>query len=146
MVVRTKDAEVKYDPIELAGHLMTYKLVWESPGAILCNFYGTISAAELSEATNDFYNDPRSDHTTVTIWNFTEMTGFDVRGAEAAEIAATDFAASLYLKPIKSAFVVRDPDFSNLARQYVDEMKHYGSRWTNGVFESLDEARMWVAS
>jgi hypothetical protein len=41
---------------------------------------------------------------------------------------------------------VRDPDFSKLASLYIDEMKHYGSRWTNRLFETLDEARRWVAS
>lgn len=112
---------------------------------MLCSFYGRVCAAELSEATNDFYNDPRSDRTTVTVWNFTEMTGFDVGETEATEMAATDFAASIYLKPIKSAFIVCDPDFSNLVRLYIEEMKHYGSGWTNRLFETLDEARRWVA-
>jgi hypothetical protein len=125
---------------------VTYKIVWESPNTVLCNFYGCVSAAELSKATNDFYNDPRSDNTTITIWDFTEMTGFDVEETESAEIAATDFAASTYLRPIKSAFIVCDPDFSNLVRLYINEMKHYGSHWTNRLFENLDETRRWVVS
>jgi hypothetical protein len=121
-------------------------MFWEPPNAFLCSFHGMVSAAELSSATNDFYSDPRSDNTTITIWNFSEMTGFDVEETDAAEIAATDFAASIYLRPIKSAFIVCDPDFSNLVRLYIDEMKHYGSHWTNRLFESIDEARKWAAS
>ena len=68
-----------------------------------CHFLGKVGFGDLTHATNDFYNDIRVDRTRFAVWDFSQMEEFVVGKHEASEMAATGFAASAYLKPLKSA-------------------------------------------
>ena len=111
-----------------------------------CHFLGKVGFADLTHATNDFYNDIRVDRTRFAVWDFSEMDEFVVGKHEASEIAATDFAASAYLKPLKSAFVTNNPAFAELVRHYITEMDAMGTQWTNRLFADRAEAMRWIAS
>jgi len=123
---------------------MPYELTWESRTTMRCRFSGSVNLAELNRATNDFYNDYRSDHVTRALWDFLAMTEFDVDKDGASEIAGSDNAASCYMKPMKAAFITNNEAFRGLAEHYVEEMENLGSHWTNRVFSTLDEARAWI--
>jgi len=123
---------------------MPYELIWESPQAVLCRFFGEVVDAELDEATNALLEDSGSDLVASAIWDFSAMTGFQVSPKHASEIAATDAVASGYMPPMRHAFVSRDPAFSQLARLYIEEAKQMGSHWENRLFETLAEARAWL--
>ncbi len=125
---------------------MSYKLIFESSSTLWCRFFGKIDFADATMATNEFYSDPRSDETRVALWDFSEISGFNVSQIEVSEIAAIDDTASTYMKPLKVAFITRDPELAILTRHYIQEMALYGNRWDNRLFESIDEARRWAAS
>ena len=125
---------------------MPYELTWESRTAMRCRFFGSVNLTELNRATNDFYNDYRSDHVTQALWDFSSMADFDVGKEGASEIACTDNAASGYMKPMKAAFISSDEAFLELIRHYIEEMDSLGSNWTNQAFSSLEDARAWISS
>ena len=123
---------------------MPYKLIWQSDSTIWCRFFGQVDFGDVNNATNDFYNDFCSDQVIKALWDFTEMAGITVSERQASEIAATDSAASSYMKSMKAAFITGDPALAILIRQYIDEMERYGSPWSNRLFETIDEARDWI--
>ncbi|MCP5278733.1 MAG: hypothetical protein H6935_10290 [Thiobacillus sp.] len=125
---------------------MPYMLIWESPNTMRCHFSGDVDAAGLNKATNDFYNDERSEHVTKVLWDFSAMKHFEVEKDHVTEIAFTDYVASGYLKPMKAAFITTDPQFSELAKHYIAEMEQLESSWTNRLFTSIEDARIWIAS
>ena len=125
---------------------MPYKLVWATDPTMHCHFFGKVGFGDLTHATNDFYNDIRVDRTRFAVWDFSEMDEFVVGKHEASEMAATDFAASAYLKPLKSAFVTNNPAFAELVRHYITEMDAMGTQWTNRLFADRAEAMRWIAS
>lgn len=125
---------------------MPYKLIWETPATMCCRFSGHVDVDDLGNATNDLYNDPRSDFTTGVLWDFSAMTGFDAGRDNISEIAASDSAASRYMRPMNAAFITEDPAFSELVRHYIAEMEMFESRWTNRLFPSMEEARRWLSS
>jgi hypothetical protein len=53
---------------------MAYKLVYESPTTMWCQFSGHVGVRDINDATNDFYHDYRSDHVTKVLWDFMAMT------------------------------------------------------------------------
>lgn len=125
---------------------MPYKIDWESKNTIWVRFFGNVSFTDLTNATNEFYNDERSDHVTGAFWDFSAMTLFDVGKDQVSEIAFIDNAASRYMKPIKAAFITADAAFTELARHYIEEMEQLETYWTNRLFSSMDDARAWVES
>jgi type IV secretory pathway VirD2 relaxase len=125
---------------------MPYKLIFESPTTMWCQFSGHVDVTDLNNATNDFYNDYRSDHVTKALWDFMAMTHFDVGKEHTSEIAFSDNAASRYMKPMMAAFIVTDEEFSEIAKHYIEEMEKLESYWTNRLFSSLEDARDWVSA
>lgn len=125
---------------------MSYALIWESKSSIWCRFSGRVDFADVTMATNEFYHDHRSDNIRVTLWDFTEISDFVIDENEATEIAATDAAASVYLKPLKAAFITQNSEFALLVEQYIRDKEQFGSPWTNKLFRTIGEARNWVAT
>jgi len=124
---------------------MPYILTWEFPNTMWCQFSGDVDAASINKATNDFYNDERSDHVTQVIWDFSAMKQFRVEENQVTEIAFTDHAASGYMKPMKAAFIITNPKFSELAKHYIAMMEQLESAWTNRLFASIEDAKVWIA-
>lgn len=123
---------------------MPYRVIWESNHAVWTKFSGVVTYAEALGATNAFYGDPRCDTAQCAFWDFTDIDGFVVDGSEVEEMAFVDHVASLYMRPLKSAFVLRDPALLELAEQYVAQMRELGSPWQNRIFGTMDEARQWA--
>lgn len=123
---------------------MPYRTEWESPTSAYTRFTGKVTYAETVEATEAFYNDPRSDEVDRVYWDFSDIDGFAVSADSVQEMAGSDTAASRYLGPMKAAFVIRDRDLIALAEQYIALMRELGSPWQNRIFQSLDEARRWA--
>jgi hypothetical protein len=111
-----------------------------------CQFDGHVEAADLNNATNDFYNDHRSDAVTKVLWDFSTMTHFELHKGHVSEIAFCDNAASRCMKPMKAAFITTHEAFSELAKHYIEEMEMLESYWTNRLFSSLEDARNWLSS
>ncbi len=125
---------------------MPYQFTWESDSTLWVKFDGEISFSNLNNATNDFYNDTRSERITAIFWDFSAMTSFNVDKDDASEMAYTDNVASRYLKPMKAAFIATNAKFCALTRHYIEEMQRLESPWTNRLFSSMERARAWIAS
>jgi len=123
---------------------MPYILTWESESSIWCQFYGSVDFDDVNDATNEFYNDYRSDFVTDALWDFSQATEVVISTMEASVMAATDFAASTYMKPLKSAFVTSNPALSQLVNVYIRDMDKLGSPWTNQLFQTVGEAKNWM--
>lgn len=124
---------------------MPYELSWVAPDTMWCRFSGHVNGAIINEASSAFYNDLRVDHITKTLWDFSAMTHFDADEHDASEVAFTDNVASTYLKPMKSALITTNADFSELLRLYIGEMELLRNPWTNRLFSSLKDARQWMS-
>lgn len=125
---------------------MPYKFNWESGRTIHVLFHGTVTQSDLTNASNDLFNDPRSDSVRQAYWDFTGIEGFTFEWPHVREIAATDSVASTYMGRMKAAFIIQDIELAELARGYIREMENMGSPWKNRLFPSMEEARQWMAA
>ena len=125
---------------------MPHRIIWESKQSVWTKFSGIVTYVETLNATNALYNNPRCDDVLHAYWDFTEIDGFVVDESEVEEMAFVDNAASLYLRPMKAAFILSDPDLVALAEQYIAQMRDLGSPWENRIFPSMEDARDWMAS
>lgn len=91
----------------------------------------------MNNATNAFYNDLRADQMTKAVWGFSAVTHFNFGENDASKMAFTDHTANRYLK---AAFIITDAYFSELARQYFDELESLGNTWRNRLLFSLKKA------
>jgi hypothetical protein len=123
---------------------MAFKIFWESHSSVWVAFNGTATFGEATAATNAVYNDPRSDDLEFALWDFAAIDDFAVTERDVEEMAASDYAAGLYMKPLKAAFVIADPGLKDLGDQYISHMRKLGSPWQNRLFASLDDARKWI--
>ncbi len=123
---------------------MAYKINWESQNAVWVVFNGTVTFGEANAATNAVYSDPRSDDLQFALWDFAAIDDFAVTEREVEDMAASDYVAGLYMKPMKAAFIIADPRLKELGDQYISHLREFGSRWQNGLFDSLDDARKWI--
>jgi hypothetical protein len=124
---------------------MPYKASWESTESVRVEFFGELTFNDTLCATEDLYNDPRSDFVRNVFWDFSAITGFVVSEAEVTDMAAMDHAASLYMHPLKAAFIIRDPGLMQLGEQYVAMLSDMGCSWHNKLFTSMHDARQWAA-
>lgn len=125
---------------------MTYEITWESPTSIWVRFVGTVTFADTVNATNEVHEDSRADGIKQAIWDFSDIDSFTITESEVEEIAATDCAAGCYMKHMKAAFVIADPELMRLGERYISEMREFGSTWQNRLFPSLNDARAWVGA
>lgn len=120
---------------------MPYELGWDQKSTVTCRFFGSVDFDDINNASNDFLNDSRSDDIRYALWDFSSISSFCISEEQASEIAATDSAASDYMKPLKAAFVTKDPALAALVREYIREMHAFGSHWINGLFGDVESAR-----
>ncbi len=125
---------------------MPYRVIWESPKSVWTKFSGLVTYGEALRATNALYDDPRSDDVVQAYWDFSDIDGFAVAEEEVEEMAYIDDVASRHMRPLKAAFVMRDPALIELAEQYIAHMRTLGSPWFNRIFASMDEARQWAGA
>jgi len=125
---------------------MPHRVIWESRVSVWTKFSGIVTYGEVLDTTHTLYANPRSDDVVHAYWDFSEIDGFVVDKSEVEEMAYVDHAASLYLRPMKAAFILSDPELLVLAEQYIAHMQALGSTWQNRIFPTMEEARDWMAS
>lgn len=132
--------------IEIISSHMAYRTIWESPESVRVEFFGTITYADALNATEGLYNDSRSDNVRYAFWDFSAINDFVVSEVEADEMAAMDHVASQYMKPMKAAFIIRDPKLIELAEQYIAALSDMRCQWSSKLFDNMDDARQWANS
>ena len=125
---------------------MPYKFTWESPRTIYVKFFGTVSFDDVTSATNHFYHDIRSDAVREVLWDFMDIDDFVINQEQVQETAASDTAASMYLGPMKVAFIIQHPLLAEFAYEYIGVMESMNTPWVNQVFKTVEEARMWMSA
>ncbi len=124
---------------------MPHRVIWESKGTVWTKFSGVVTYTEVLDVTNALYSNPRSDDVEIAYWDFSDIDGFVVDPSDVEEMAHLDHAANRYLRPMKAAFIVCDPDLVALADQYIAQMNELGGSWQNRRFSCLEDAREWAA-
>ena len=123
---------------------MPYKFNWESPESLRVEFFGVVTFVDAINATEDLYNDYRSDEVRYAFWDFSAIDGYLVSETEVTEMAAMDAAASEYMKPMKAAFIIRDRNLAALGEYYLATLRELGCPWQHELFCSMDDARQWA--
>lgn len=123
---------------------MPYTIQWLSPNDVWVKFDGILRFADTLNATNDVYNDLRADHLDHAYWDFSAIDDFKVSEREVEEMASMDHSASLYMRPLRSAFVIQKPELRQLGEEYIGLMLTLGSPWQNKLFETMESARRWM--
>jgi hypothetical protein len=128
------------------SHDMSFRFCWESNRSVYVQFSGDISEGDLTSATDTLYHDPRSDLVREVIWDFSGIDNFEISPTQVEVIAASDTAASSYMRSMKAAFVICHPELIELAKNYIATMERLGSPWQNRLFASEEDARRWLSA
>lgn len=123
---------------------MPYKTNWEENG-ICWQLNGVVSAQEIFEFTNAFYENPESDAVNYQIVDCLNVERFELDDETMAEIAALDYAASLSILNVKVALVGDTPHIKAINQQYFEHSGKFRSNWEIKMFKDMDTARFWVS-
>lgn len=122
---------------------MPYQITWWEKG-IHWQFYGDVTAQEISEANEEFYRDPRSDSAEFQIIDAIEVTHVEWEEKKIKEIAAHDKGASHLIKDLKVAYISDDPEIVSKLEKYIEISEKLNSSWKFRGFKDLETAREWA--
>ncbi|MBK7660365.1 MAG: hypothetical protein IPJ28_15100 [Betaproteobacteria bacterium] len=108
--------------------------------SVWTKFSGIVTYGEVLDTTNTLYGNPRCDDVVHAYWDFSEIDGFVVDENEVEEMAYVDHAASLYLRPMKAAFILKRPGPAGTGPQYIAHMQSLGSTWQNRIFPTMERS------
>jgi hypothetical protein len=116
---------------------------WE-PKGIVWTFWGVVTGEELLSSNHEIYGDPRFDALHYQIVDLTGVEQFVVSEDDMIILAATDRAAALSNGSMRVAVAAVDGAIRELSRLYAEASG--GSPWRQEMFDTVAEAREWVAS
>ncbi len=121
---------------------MPYVTTWEESG-VLWTFRGQVTGDEILRANQEIYRDPRFQRLTYQIDDLTGVERFDVTEDDMAMIAVNDRIASRSKPGVRVAIAADDEIIKDLSAFYDAVM--VGSPWRQRIFDSMSEAREWLA-
>lgn len=122
---------------------MPYESIWEKKG-IHWKYSGTLTGEELLQSNMDIYGDPRFDSLRYQIVDLLGVESFDVSAESMEEVTLMDVGASTTNPRLVVAVVATDTQGQRLEELY--DTVAGGAAWEAEVFESLEEARVWITS
>jgi hypothetical protein len=122
---------------------MPYEAFWEEKG-IYWKFKGVLTGGELLQANMDIYGDPRFDRMLYQINDLLDVETFDVAAEIMEEITIMDFGASQTNPRLLVAVVATHEGARRLNDLY--ETAVGSAPWETKLFESVEEARAWIAA
>lgn len=121
---------------------MPYKTQWQGSGFIV-SFQGPVTIAEVQQSNSELYGNPNFDRVKYQIFDFTDADTDLISFSDADIPAATDSAASIYIKWMKVGLVGTDPHTIELFKSYIETVKAFGSQWVIETFPSVESAKAW---
>ncbi len=126
---------------------MSFKIKWEEKG-IICAFDKAFTCESLLQSNQEISEDHRFTSIKYSIHDFSSVESFPIKSSTIREIAYID--AELYkINPnIKLAIVGNKAVMKGLAQMFKTyfEIAANGVIWDTVIFETLEDARVWVAS
>lgn len=124
---------------------MSYKNIWEKNG-IYQSFHGIVIAQEVYDANNEVYEDPRFSDIKYAIWDSSGIDQLNMNKNEATVPAIYNKGASLYVRNIKQALIVKNEHTKGLCTHYIDLSRRLSTPWKFKLFDSIEDARRWVSA
>ncbi len=121
---------------------MSYTIEWEQQ-LFLITFCGTATADELTSAVQEIQENPFYKLAKYTLVDFLSVEQVDANVLNIVKHADGYKKVASEAPNRKVAIVADQPDIVRLAKLYKWEM--VGQQWQAEVFETLDEARNWIA-
>ncbi len=122
---------------------MAYQLIWEEKGTKVY-FKGVVNDRELLEIVSKFYGHEQFDSIHYLLIDFLEVDTFDVTNTTFQYIGGMDLAAALSNPRVRVAIVTDNAAILDLLSSY--ENASQGSPWPSRYFDSIKEARAWIAT
>ena len=122
---------------------MPYESIWEEKG-IHWKYSGTLTGDELLQSNMDIYGDPRFDSLRYQIVDLLGVESFGVSTESMEEVTLMDIGASTTNPRLVVAVVATDAQGQRLNELY--DTVSGGAAWETEVFESVEEARVWIGS
>lgn len=117
-------------------------ICWEAPDGVLKRYFGHVTDSEVLEGNQQVEADPRFDELRYVVNDFTDCTSLETSSPDVEAIAAIDGAAAVSNSRIRIAIVATHVDVLAVSRAYASSSRNpYDTR----IFESVDEARAWLA-
>lgn len=123
---------------------MSYKITWEEKG-IYREYNGTVSAKDVINSNNEFYDDIMSDKSLYQIIDFSNIHKLDTDNKTIKYAIAMSCGHSLTTRNLKVACVIRRSEIFLSIAEYVKELIKNQPNWSFRVFEDISSARKWVA-
>lgn len=124
---------------------MSYKTLWENNG-VCWQLSGIVTAQEILDSNNEFYQDPRSDTCKYQLVDCTRLEKFELDDSTMKELAAMDYAASLSVKKLKIALVGKTSHITDIYQQYINHSDNHETTWTTKMFDNMESARNWLST
>lgn len=124
---------------------MSYNTVWEQQG-IVWTYGGHVTAREIEQANEAFYNDDRSERARYQIIDALRVRSVEWNDRNIKVAAAYDIGAETVVKHVKVAYVATAPDIIAKMEKYVELARTLNATWQFRGFRDLAAARAWVAS
>lgn len=121
---------------------MPYKLTWENSG-VLRQYFGDVSIAERRASFDKICSDPRFDDLRYTITDYTAVQEYEVTTSATMEIAAMHIGPLFTNSRILITAVSNRPDITAAIHDFM-ALGIVAAPYR--VFQSVDEARAWIAS
>ena len=124
---------------------MAYRITYTDKGSIVdCS--GTLNMQDVHEANGILHGHARFDEHTYQIWNLLNADMSQITEYEMNEPAAIDCAAEKSVAQMKVALVVQNDYAVKLCEYYKKTITEFGSKWKCQLFDSMDDAQLWVVS
>ena len=123
---------------------MAYTFKWEEKGFYI-RYFGKTDAAEVIDANEAFFNDPRSESVRYQINDYSEAIPGNVEMIDVDYITALDLGGSFSIHGLLVAFIASNEEIIKYTNYYIDLMRRSESDWKFKIFENSAQAYLWIA-
>jgi len=120
---------------------MAYTISWQDKGVII-HMTGQICFSDIQEANSLLFGDSRFDIANFQLWDFTDITSFDLQGKPPLILSTLDKQAMQWNPKMKIAVISNNHSLSRFADQYGEQIE--STAWKYRHFNSLNDALKWV--
>ncbi len=122
---------------------MPYETIWEEKG-IYWKYKGILTGEDLLQSNTSIYGDSRFDKVHYQLIDMLDVESFEVDTEAMEEVTAMDLGASQTNPNLIVAVVSTHIQAKRLVELY--ETTTGGAPWETEMFESVEEARVWITS
>ena len=122
---------------------MSYETIWEEKG-IYWKYKGILTGEDLLQSNMSIYGDSRFDKMHYQLIDILDVESFEVDTEAMEEVTAMDLGASQTNPNLIVAVVSTHIQAKRLVELY--ETTTGGAPWETEMFESVEEARVWITS